>query len=252
MIRRDLERDQGAVVLVTGAARRIGAAVARLLHASGCRIVMHCCRSVAEGEALCASLNQVRKGSASLLTADLSVSREVSRLAEDALGLWGRMDGLVNNASVFYPTPLGGIEEGVWDDLLGVNLKAPFFLSQALKEPLQRSGGAIVNIADVYGLRPLEAYPVYSIAKAGLLGLTQALALELAPSVRVNAVSPGAILWHEHPTAEADRRKVLERTPMGRLGDPEDIAKACKYLLLDAPYVTGQVLPVDGGRTLTL
>lgn len=240
------------VFLVTGAARRIGAEIVKTLHRRGHRVILHCRSSRAEAEDLCASLNVLRPESARCLVADLSVAAHVIGLAEEAQGAWGRIDGLVNNASVFYPTPLGSVTEAAFGHLLQVNLAAPFFLAQALSPQLRESEGSVVNIADVYGDRPLKDYPVYSVSKAALIGMTKALALEMAPAVRVNAVSPGAILWHEHPTPESERQKVLERIPLGGLGAPSDIAGAVTFLLLDAPYVSGQVFSVDGGRALTI
>ena len=248
----EVESGHEPVVLVTGAARRIGAAIAECLHSAGCRIVVHCHYSFVEAERLCSSLNRLRPDSACCLRANLLDLKELERLAEESLKLWGHLDGLVNNASSFYPTRFSEADGRVWDELMGINLRAPYFLSKTLMPALQRAGGAIVNIADVYGDRPLEGYSIYSITKTGLIGLTKALALELAPGVRVNAVSPGAILWHEHPTTEEERRRVLDRIPLGRLGAPEDIARAVRYLLLDATYVTGQIHPVDGGRMLTI
>lgn len=237
------------VVLVTGAARRIGAACVRRLHAEGCRVVVHARRSLAEAGALCAELNDRRADSALALEADLSRVEDIRGLVERATARWGRLDGLVNNASLFQPTALADVSAQDWDTLMGVNLRAPFFLCQAAAPQLRAGRGAIVNLVDVYAHRPHPGYSVYGIAKAGLVALTRALARELAPEVRVNAVAPGAILWPADATTD-DQAEVLARVPFGRAGAPEDIAGAVLFLLRDAGYVTGQVLDVDGGRTL--
>ena len=241
--------DSAKVALVTGASRRIGADIIRHLHQTGYRVVLHCNRSAKEAESLAGSLNGVRANSVKILQADLAEHGALDAVVVNALGFWGRLDALVNNASAFYPTPMGGVTESQWDELLGINLKAPFFLAQAAAESLAKQRGAIVNIVDVYAERPLKSFPVYSVAKAGLAALTRSLAVELAPDVRVNGVSPGAILWPEHE-ADEGQAALLSRVPMGRCGAPEDIARAVVFLLRDASYVTGQILTVDGGRNL--
>lgn len=241
--------DSARVALVTGASRRIGADIVRHLHHAGYRVVLHFNRSAEEAEVLAANLNTVRSDSVKILQADLGEHGVMDALVVRALDCWGRLDALVNNASAFYPTPMGGVTERQWNELMGSNLKAPFFLAQAAAEPLARQQGAIVNIVDVYAERPLKSYPVYSVAKAGLAALTRSLALELAPNVRVNGVSPGAILWPEHE-ADDSQAALLARVPLGRCGAPEDIAQAVVFLVRDAPYVTGQILAVDGGRSL--
>ena len=241
--------DSDRVTLVTGASRRIGADIVRHLHQAGYRVVLHFNRSADEAEALAASLNAVRADSVKILQADLGEHGAMDALVARSLGFWGRLDALVNNASAFYPTPMGRVTERQWDELMGSNLKAPFFLAQAAAESLARQQGAIVNIVDVYAERPLKSYPVYSVAKAGLAALTRSLAVELAPNVRVNGVSPGAILWPENE-ADDSQEALLARVPLGRCGAPEDIARAVVFLLRDAPYVTGQILAVDGGRSL--
>ncbi len=230
---------QEQAILITGAARRIGAATARALHAAGARIVLHCHRSRDEAEALSDELNGIR---------------EESWLAEDAARAFGRLDGLVNNASSFHATPFGEIGLRDWEDLIGTNLRAPLFLAQAAAPHLRAWQGAIVNIVDIHAERPLADYAVYTIAKAGLAGLTRSLALELAPDVRVNGVAPGAILWPEGGKhfSPAERGRITEQTPLERVGGPEDVAGAVKYLLFDAPFVTGEILAVDGGRRLRL
>jgi len=245
---------QDRAVLVTGAARRIGAAIARRLHACGARVVLHCHRSRAEADALAAELNGARRASCAVVQGDLLDVASLARVVAEAVEAFGRLDGLVNNASSFYATPFGSIGVRRWDDLVGTNLRAPLFLAQAAAGALRASRGAIVNVVDIHAERPLRDFAVYSVAKAGLAGLTRALAMELAPEVRVNGVSPGAILWpdegrHFEP---AEKARITAQTPLARTGNPEDIAGAVKYLLFDAPFVTGQVLAVDGGRGLHL
>ena len=244
---------EGAV-LVTGAARRIGATISRTLHAAGGRVVLHCNRSREEAERLSAELNGARAGSAAVVQADLLDLAALPKLVDDAARAFGRLDGLVNNASSFYSTPFGKISEREWQDLIGTNLRAPLFLAQAAAPRLRESKGAIVNIVDIHAERPLANFLVYTVAKAGLAGLTRALAIELGPDVRVNGVAPGAILWpdagkHYDP---AERDRILATTPLATIGSPEDVAGAVKYLLFDAPFVTGQVLAVDGGRGIHL
>ena len=238
------------VALVTGGARRIGAAIVENLHDAGFRVVVHFRSSRDAALALRQRLEGRRPDSVRLIDADLASVSAVEALAVEAVGAWGRLDVVVNNASVFYPTPLGAVNESQWEDLLASNLKAPFFLSQAAFPHLRLRRGCIVNITDVYGLRPRPGYPIYSVAKAGLTALTRALALEMAPDVRVNAVAPGAILWPERPVAEADRQALLDAIPLGRMGMVADVVRAVRYLVCDAPYVTGQVIAVDGGRSL--
>ena len=245
---------QDRAVLVTGAARRIGAAIARTLHAAGANLVVHCNRSRDEAETLADELNETRGDSCRILQADLLQVASLPRLAEDAARAFGRLDGLVNNASAFYATPLGKIDVREWEELIGSNLRAPLFLAQAAAPHLRAWQGAIVNIVDIHAERPLQDFVVYTIAKAGLAGLTRSLALELAPDIRVNGVAPGAIIWPEdglHFSAE-ERERILSQTPLERIGTPEDVAGAVKYLLFDAPFVTGEILAVDGGRRLRL
>jgi pteridine reductase len=237
-------------VLITGAAKRIGAACARLLHDQGCNVLLHYKSSGQEAEQLCDELNLKRQDSAKLVQGNLRHIEELETVAQLALSSWGGVDVLINNASSFYPTPLDSASEAQWDDLLGSNLKAPFFLSKALSDGLAKRKGCIVNIVDIHAERGLPNYPVYSIAKAGLVAMTKILAKELGPSVRVNAVAPGAILWPETDLSEHDKSEILQRVPLARSGSPEDIAKAVLYLVKDADYVTGQIITVDGGRTL--
>ena len=239
--------------LVTGSARRIGAAIARRLHAAGFDLALHYRDSAGEAQALAAELESARAGSVVLLQADLAQFDRLPELVAKAVGRFGRLDALVNNASSFYPTPLPEVTPGQWEDLLGANARAPFFLTQAAAPELARRRGAVVNVVDIHAERPLPRYPVYTAAKAALAGLTRALAVELAPAVRVNGIAPGAILWPEddqYPPAE--RERILAQIPLQRLGEPGDIARAVRFLLEDAPYVTGQILAVDGGRSLAL
>ena len=241
---------EGHAALVTGAAHRIGAAIARRLHAAGMAVAIHYRHSARAAEILAAELDAQRPGSATLLQADLLDHAALAPLVDGAADAFGRLDLLVNNASTFYPTPLAGATPTQWDELLGSNLRAPFFLAQAARPHLEASGGAIVNIVDIHAERPLAGHPIYSIAKAGLAMLTKSLARELGPAVRVNGVAPGAILWPEAGLSEAERQAVLDQSVLGRLGDPDDIARAVLYLYRDAGYVTGHVLPVDGGQSV--
>lgn len=242
------------VVLITGAARRVGAEIARTLHAAGASVVLHYRASATEAERLAADLNVRREKSALAIRHDLRDSDDLPQLVAAAVAHFGRLDALVNNASSFFPTPVGSIDEKAWDDLIGSNLKGPLFLSQAAAPHLARTHGCIVNITDIHAERPLKGYPLYCAAKAGLLGLTRALALELGPTVRVNAVAPGAIEWPENATdfPPDEQQAIVEHTLLKRVGSPGDIARTVKFLILDAPYITGQVINVDGGRTAHL
>jgi pteridine reductase len=240
------------VVLVTGGARRLGAAIVRHLHARGLSVVVHYRSSVDEARRLKAELEALRPGTVALASVDILAPDAPRILVEAALERFGRLDMLVNNASTFYETPVDTASYAQWDDLMGTNLRAPFFLCQAAAPHLAAHSGAIVNLIDVHAQRPLKDFPIYSVAKAGLAMLTQSLARELAPRVRVNGVAPGAILWPEAGADEAERAQVLARIPLHRTGAPEDIARAVTFLLLDAPYVTGQILAVDGGRSTML
>lgn len=235
------------VALITGGARRIGAEIARQLHAKGYHLLIHYRDSATDANELCAQLNQTRAQSAQAIKADLALTEEVAALAQAAESIWQRLDLLVNNASAFYPTPLGEITDEAWDDLMASNLKAPLFLSQALAPALKKTGGCIINLADIHALRPLKDHSVYCAAKAANLMLTRSLALELAPEVRVNAIAPGAILWPEQNPATSE--SIFSRIPLGRCGSPADIAQALLYLT-EARYVTGQMIAVDGGRSL--
>ena len=242
------------VVLVTGAARRVGAAIARCLHEAGARVAIHYRASAAEAEALAGGLNATRPDSAATFAADLLDTAALPRLVEAVVQRFGRLDGLVNNASTFFATKVGAVDTAAWDDLVGSNLKAPLFLSQAAAPHLERSRGCIVNITDIHAERPLRGYPLYCAAKAGLLGLSRALALELGPQVRVNAVAPGPIEWPQagNDFPPAMRAAIIDHTLLKRVGSPTDIARTVKFLVFDAPYITGQVINVDGGRTTPL
>lgn len=241
---------EGKVVLITGAAHRIGAATARTLHAAGANIVLHYRSSRAGAEALQAELQAVRADSVALLQGDLLDTAALPGLVARAHVAWGRLDVLVNNASTFYPTPVGSVTEAQWEDLMGSNLKAPFFLAQAAAPHLRTERGCIVNIVDIHADRPLREHPVYSMAKAGLVMMTRSLACELGPEVRVNAIAPGAILWPENEMDDTTKARIIERTFLKRQGCPQDIARAALFLIRDADYTSGQVLNVDGGRSL--
>lgn len=232
----------------------MGAAIVRALHTAGHSVVVHCHRSREEAGRLVEALEAERPGSAALVSGDLLDLDRLPALVEEAAARFGRLDGLVNNASTFHPTPLASLTPGQWEDLAGTNLRAPLFLAKAAAAHLRRAGGAIVNVVDIHADRPLAGFLAYSVAKSGLAGLTRALALELAPAVRVNGVSPGAILWPDDGEAfdPAERRRIEAQTPLARTGNPAEVAGAVKYLLFDAPFVTGQILAVDGGRSIAL
>jgi len=243
---------ESKVALVTGAARRVGAAIARRLHAAGASVVLHYRGADADAAQLEKELNAARAGSAMKVKGDLLAPVAPKALVDAALQRFARLDFLVNNASAFYPTALGEIEPGHWEELMGSNLRAPLFLAQAAAPHLALAAGAIVNITDIHAERPLKGYVVYSLAKAGLVALTRSLALELAPGVRVNAVAPGAIAWPEDGQfAAGERERIVATTPLRRTGAPDEIAQAVHFLCT-APFVTGQVLAVDGGRSIFL
>lgn len=242
---------EGKTALITGGARRIGAGIARCLHGAGMNVVVHYRRSADEADRLIADLNGRRRDSAVGAQADLLELVGLESVIKAATQ-WGSLDLLVNNASEFRATPVGSVTEGDWDELIGADLKAPFFLAQAAADALADAGGSIVNITDIYADRPLPRHPVYSIAKAGLAAMTRSLAVDLAPDVRVNAVAPGAILWPEDEAFdEISRQRIMASTALKRKGGPEDIARAVLYLARDAGFVTGRTIEVDGGRSLT-
>lgn len=245
---------QGKVVLVTGGAKRVGEAISRRLHGAGAAIAVHYRTSRDEALALASDLNELRPGSAEPVQADLLHTQELPKLVQQTVHHFGRLDAVVNNASSFFPTPLGEITDAQWDDLIGANLKAPLFLAQAAASELRRNHGAIVNIVDIHAERPMHGHLLYSVAKTALSGLTRALAQELAPFVRVNAVAPGVILWPEGEEWQDQerRRKIVAHTLLKREGEPDDIARAVQFLLSDSPYVTGQIIAVDGGRSINL
>ncbi len=242
---------QGKTALVTGGARRVGAQIVRHLHAHGANVLIHCHRSTTAADELARTLNAVRANSAAVVSLDLLQIEQLGSLIEHAQRMFGGLDILVNNASTFYPTPIGHITLEHWRDLLGSNLQAPLFLSQAAAPELSRRQGLIINIVDIHGVRPLREYSTYSVAKAGLIMLTKSLARELAPQVRVNGIAPGPVMWPEDGLIDAAaQQKILARTPLQRAGSPEDIARAAVFFAIDAPYVTGHIMPVDGGRSV--
>ncbi len=241
---------QGKVALITGAARRIGATIAARLQQDGARVAIHYRASAADATALAEQLNAQRPDSAAIFQADLLESARLPDLVAAVVGWAGRLDILVNNASSFYPTPAGEITEEHWDDLIGSNLKAPLFLSQAAMTELKKTRGVIINMADVHAQRPLRDHAVYGSAKAGLAMLTRSLAKDLAPEIRVNGIAPGAILWPEDDMSDATKASILRQIPLGKTGTPDDIADCVLYLVRDAHYVTGQIITVDGGRSI--
>lgn len=238
------------VALVTGAARRIGAAIADTLHAAGLDIAIHCRNSREQAQALADLLNARRRASAQVFACDLIESGKPAELIDSIVGWRDRLDVLVNNASTFYPTPMGRVSETDWNDLLGSNLKAPLFLSQAAVPQLKSAEGSIINIVDIHAKKPLRDHPVYCAAKAGLVMLTRSLAQDLAPEIRVNAVAPGAIAWPETGMTHSMKEHILGEIPLGRSGDPTDIATTVRFLVLEATYVTGEIIAVDGGRSI--
>jgi len=240
----------GKTAFITGAARRVGAAIARTLHAAGANIVIHYRSSSEDAAELARELNAVRPGSAAVVSGDLLEIDKLPALAAAASQAFGGLDILVNNASSFYPTPVGDITQLDWDDLIGTNLKAPLFLSQAVAPALHANQGLIVNLADIHGMRPLRRHPVYSIAKAGLIMLTKSLARELGPHVRVNAIAPGPVLWPEDGLDKALQAEIIDRTALKRAGTASDVARAALFFAAEAPYVTGQILAIDGGRSV--
>jgi len=244
--------EHSPVALITGAAKRVGAAITRRLHSAGYQVVIHHRNSPAEAEALQAELEQARADSTLLLQAELSEFDRLPELIAKGIGRFGRLDALVNNASSFYPTPIGTATPTHWDELFASNARAPFFLCQAALPHLQNSHGAIVNLVDIYAERPLKNHTIYCMAKAALAAMTLSLAKDMGPEVRVNAVAPGAVLWPESGKDYADRAALVANTALQRAGTPDDVAEAVRWLLMDARYTTGQIIRVDGGRSLLI
>jgi len=243
----------GKVALVTGGAKRVGAAIVRRLHREGASVMLHYRGSEREANALRSELNAARANSAALVQADLLDLAGLAEIVRNAVNRFDRLDALVNNASTFFPTPVGEMTQANWESLIGANLRAPLFLSQAAAPHLKKTNGVIVNITDIHAERPLKNYVIYSIAKAGLAGLTRSLARELGPEVRVNGVAPGPIVWPDDGSFdEVARQRVVSNTILRRTGDPDDVARAVYYLIAEAPYVTGQIIAVDGGRSINL
>ena len=240
----------GRCVFVTGGAKRLGAAMARRLHAAGASVVVHYHRSREAADQLVAELHAARAGSALAVSGDLNDVDCLPALVARAVERFGRIDVLINNASTFYPTPVGTITAAQFDDLIGTNLRAPLFLSQAAAPALRETRGLIINMVDIHARRPLRAHPVYSAAKAGLVMLTKSLARELGPEVRVNGIAPGPVLWPERDLDESLKAEIVAKTALKRSGSPEDIARTALFLATEAPYITGQVIAVDGGRSL--
>ena len=240
-------------MLITGGAKRVGAAICRRLHGAGANLMLHYRASAGEARLLQAELNHTRPNSVALIQADLLDLLKLPSVVEQTVQTFGHLDALVNNASTFFPTPVGEITESAWDDLIGTNLRVPLFLAQAAAPALKKAQGAIVNLSDIHAERPLKNYVIYSIAKAGLIGLTRSLARELAPEVRVNAVAPGLILWPDDESFdELSRQRIISHTPLKREGTPEDIARAVHFLLAEADYITGETINVDGGRNMAI
>ena len=246
-----MEQSSNRVALVTGSAKRIGAEVVRKLHAEGLRVILHYNGSQSAAQAIADELNAIRKDSVATIQFNLLNIDQLASFAKQVINIWGRLDILVNNASTFYPTALNEIDLDQWNDLIGVNLQAPLFLSKTLAPALTEHKGCIINIVDIHSERPLKGYTIYCIAKAGLGMLTKSLARELAPDVRVNGVSPGAIMWPEVEDYEPVHQEIIERTALKREGDPRDIADTIWFLANSANYITGQIIAVDGGRTLS-
>ena len=243
----------GKVALVTGGAKRVGAAIARRLHREGANLMLHYRGSEREAKALREELNAARANSVALVQADLLDVQGLPEIVRNTVNRFERLDALVNNASMFFPTPVGEMTPANWESLIGANLRAPLFLSQAAASHLKKAGGAIVNITDIHADRPLKSYVIYSIAKTGLVGMTRSLARELAPEVRVNGVAPGAIVWPEDGSwDDLTRQRIVSHTLLRRTGEPDDIARAVYYLIAEAPYVTGQIIAVDGGRSINI
>lgn len=245
-------RHERPVALITGAAKRVGADIARLLHDAGYDLALHCRHSVSEAGQLTDELEVRRPGSTMVLQAELAELDALPALVDTATARFGRLDALVNNASAFYPTPVGTASVAQWNELFASNAQAPFFLAQAAAPALRDARGAIVNLVDIYAERPLAHHPIYCMAKAALAAMTRSLALDLGPHVRVNGIAPGAVMWPSDGKPYDDQQAMLARTPLQRAGSPQDVAGAVLWLLRDAPFVTGQIIRIDGGRTLSV
>ena len=245
-------RHERPVALITGAGKRVGAVIARTLHAAGYDLALHYRRSATEAELLATTLERQRSHSTYTVQAELADLDALPDVIQRVLTRYGRLDALVNNASAFYPTPIGTATPMQWNDLFASNAQAPFFLAQAALPALREARGAIVNLVDIYAERPLAEHPLYCMAKAALAAMTRSLALDLGPDVRVNGVAPGAVMWPSDGKPYDDQQAMLARTPLQRAGSPEDVAGTVLWLLRDAPFVTGQIIRVDGGRTLSV
>jgi pteridine reductase len=241
---------QNTVIFITGSAKRIGAHTAKYLHALGSNIVIHCNASRLEAENLCNELNGIREKSAMLVQGDLAELTNIERIGQQAIDSFGRLDVLINNASSFYPTPIGSITQQDWQNLVGSNMQGPLFLSQYCAQALKKQHGCIINMVDIHATKPLKAHTLYCMAKSALVTMTQSLALELAPNIRVNGIAPGAILWPDTPMNDEDKQLILDHVPAGRLGTMQDIAHAIEFLI-EADYVSGQIIAVDGGRSIS-
>ncbi|NII72763.1 pteridine reductase [Dyella sp. SG562] len=245
-------RQERPVALITGGVKRVGAQIARTLHAAGYDLVLHFRSSVNEAVALAAELEHQRAGSTLAIQGELADLDGLPAMIEQALQHYGRLDALVNNASAFFPTPVGSATTAQWNELFASNAQAPFFLAQAATPALRETHGAIVNLVDVYAERPLANHPIYCMAKAALTAMTRSLALDLAPDIRVNGIAPGAVMWPSDGKPYDDQQAMLARTPLRRAGSPQDVAGAVLWLLRDAPFVTGQIIRIDGGRSLSI
>ncbi|MEE8345189.1 MAG: pteridine reductase [Woeseiaceae bacterium] len=250
MSKADTRTLEGTCALITGAAKRIGAVITERLHEAGVSVAIHYRSSAADAKELCSRLNDARPDSAEIFAADLNDTAGLDGLVESVIDWGGRLDILINNAASFYPTPIGSISESQWDDLIGANLKAPLFLSQSAWPHLKSSQGVIINMLDIHARRPLRDHAVYAATKAGLSALTRSLAKDMAPEVRVNGVAPGAILWPKEGVSESIKKSIVGQIPLKRPGNPDDIADCVLYLVRDADYVTGQIIAVDGGRSI--
>lgn len=247
-----MAKTENKIALITGGARRIGAEICRELHRHGCCILIHCHASRQEAERLAQELNAARDNSCDVIAADLSKADQLNGITQRATERWGKLDYLVNNASAFFPTEISRITDDQWNELFSVNAKSPLFLTQAMLTPLRQSQGCVINILDVHAERPMRKHIVYSASKSALAAITRSLARELAPDIRVNGVAPGAILWPESDDNDARKQSILKRIPLGRCGEARDIARTVRFLAMEAPYITGQIINVDGGRSLNI